>query len=85
MLIYGNSGALTSTYPAGYYPEGWPESKHKKSWQKAQLDHVDAVLEFAGVSKADRVSINAQELKYCAGPGLQKRWLDSCMLTTVSC
>eukprot|EP00882_Tetradesmus_deserticola_P008045 GHRQ01008474.1.p1 GENE.GHRQ01008474.1~~GHRQ01008474.1.p1 ORF type:complete len:317 (+),score=92.04 GHRQ01008474.1:111-1061(+) len=39
----------------GYYPEGWPESNHKKSWQTAQLDHVDAVLKFAGVSKAERL------------------------------
>lgn len=39
----------------GYYPEGWPESKHKKTWQQAQLHHVDAVLEFAGVNKANRL------------------------------
>eukprot|EP00878_Enallax_costatus_P004014 GHUV01004237.1.p1 GENE.GHUV01004237.1~~GHUV01004237.1.p1 ORF type:complete len:324 (+),score=96.62 GHUV01004237.1:213-1184(+) len=39
----------------GHYPAGYPGSRNSKTWQQAQLDHVDAVLEFAGVQQAEKL------------------------------
>lgn len=63
ILVSAHSTCRVITYQhclgsmlAGYYPAGWPESKRTKSWQQAQLDHVDAIVDFAGIKKAGKVT-----------------------------
>lgn len=39
----------------GYYAD--PSLKKGKTWQQAQFDHIDALLEVAGVKKAEQVCV----------------------------
>ena len=52
--------------PAGYYED--PKQQATKSWQQAQLDYVDSLLQLAGLApKQQQVKVRG----YCGGnPGM---------------
>jgi hypothetical protein len=51
---------------AGYYAD--PKQQTSKPWQEAQFDYIDAMLEVAGVRKAEQVRLQLV-LRYRAEPG----------------